>query len=67
MPRRLFGRDARGFVTGSSFDPVTTGVDVAAKRLPSGGSLVLLDCRGPQRNRVRTRGLETGTSPVTAE
>eukprot|EP00913_Durusdinium_trenchii_P023132 g21714.t1 len=44
----LYGRDAghRGFVTGSSFDPVTTGVDVAAKRLPSGGSLVLLDCEG---------------------
>ena len=34
----------RVFETGSSFDPVTTGVDVAAKRLPTGGSLILADC-----------------------
>ncbi|CAJ1411373.1 unnamed protein product [Effrenium voratum] len=45
----LHGQDAvgrQGFQTGSSFDPVTHGVDVAAKKLPGGGSLVLADCPG---------------------
>ncbi|CAJ1392257.1 unnamed protein product, partial [Effrenium voratum] len=45
----LHGQDAvgrQGFQTGSSFDPVTHGVDVAAKKLPGGGSLVLADCEG---------------------
>lgn len=44
----LYGDAAekRGFETGSSFDPVTSGVDVAAKRLPGGGALVLADCEG---------------------
>eukprot|EP00438_Fugacium_kawagutii_P023816 Skav220105 [mRNA] locus=scaffold1727:6647:10751:+ [translate_table: standard] len=44
---------SRGFETGSSFDPVTSGVDVAAKRLPGGGALVLADC-GALRGQVMT-------------
>ena len=45
----LLGQDAaerRDFATGSSFDPVTSGVDVAAQRLPGGGALILADCEG---------------------
>ncbi|CAE7350632.1 unnamed protein product [Symbiodinium natans] len=45
----LLGPDASDrscFETGSAFDPVTVGVDVAARRLPGGGALVLADCEG---------------------
>ncbi|CAE7860799.1 GBP7, partial [Symbiodinium sp. KB8] len=45
----LLGADAGDrscFETGSAFDPVTIGVDVAARRLPGGGALVLADCEG---------------------
>lgn len=44
-----FGADRleeSGFTTGDSFDPVTEGVDVAARLLPDGGSLVVADCEG---------------------
>ena len=34
------------FRSGTSFDPVTTGVDVAARPLPGGGSLIVGDCEG---------------------
>eukprot|EP00439_Symbiodinium_sp_Y106_P003692 s4094_g1.t1 len=42
--RTSLGRSC--FETGSAFDPVTIGVDVAARRLPGGGALVLADCEG---------------------
>lgn len=35
-----------GFETGGSFDPVTTGVDVAIRPLPDGGALIVGDCEG---------------------
>jgi hypothetical protein len=43
-----FGPDteAPGFQTGDSFDPVTEGVDVAARQLPNGGTLIVADCEG---------------------
>ncbi|CAE8617601.1 unnamed protein product, partial [Polarella glacialis] len=44
----IFGLDSSGcragFETGSSFDPVTNGIDVAVKPLPGGGALVVADC-----------------------
>mmetsp|Transcript_170142 Transcript_170142/g.545616 ORF Transcript_170142/g.545616 Transcript_170142/m.545616 type:complete len:934 (+) Transcript_170142:84-2885(+) len=40
------GGGAGGFETGSSFDPVTTGVDVAVRLLPGGGALIVGDCEG---------------------
>mmetsp|Transcript_9274 Transcript_9274/g.16867 ORF Transcript_9274/g.16867 Transcript_9274/m.16867 type:complete len:719 (-) Transcript_9274:5-2161(-) len=46
----IFGLDSSGcragFETGSSFDPVTNGIDVAVKPLPGGGALVVADCEG---------------------
>lgn len=45
----IFGAEAGddgGFETGGSFDPVTTGVDVAARPLPGGGALIVGDCEG---------------------
>lgn len=43
----VFGKDGGpGFATGSSFEPVTSGVDVAARPLPEGGTLVVADCEG---------------------
>lgn len=41
------GGTGAGFATGCSFEPVTTGVDVAVRLLPGGGgSLVVADCEG---------------------
>jgi len=40
------GCEAGGFETGDSFDPVTSGIDVATRVLPSGGTLVVADCEG---------------------
>jgi len=40
------GSSASGFETGSTFEPVTAGVDVAAHLLPGGGALVVGDCEG---------------------
>eukprot|EP00928_Gymnodinium_smaydae_P039522 TRINITY_DN26988_c1_g5_i1.p1 TRINITY_DN26988_c1_g5~~TRINITY_DN26988_c1_g5_i1.p1 ORF type:complete len:801 (-),score=144.95 TRINITY_DN26988_c1_g5_i1:161-2563(-) len=34
------------FETGDTFEPVTTGVDVAVHKLASGGALVVADCEG---------------------
>jgi len=43
-----FGKElgSAGFETGSSFDPVTEGVDIAVRLLPGGGALILGDCEG---------------------
>mmetsp|Transcript_24753 Transcript_24753/g.57152 ORF Transcript_24753/g.57152 Transcript_24753/m.57152 type:complete len:725 (+) Transcript_24753:47-2221(+) len=37
---------ADGFTTGGSFEPVTTGVDIATRTLRDGGTLVVGDCEG---------------------
>lgn len=44
----IFGssQSSSGFETGSSFEPVTSGVDVAAQSLPGGGTLIVADCEG---------------------
>mmetsp|Transcript_48020 Transcript_48020/g.88408 ORF Transcript_48020/g.88408 Transcript_48020/m.88408 type:complete len:725 (+) Transcript_48020:52-2226(+) len=38
--------EADGFTTGGSFEPVTTGVDIATRALRDGGTLVVGDCEG---------------------
>lgn len=38
--------EVSGFTTGDTFDPVTEGVDVAARQLPDGGTLIVADCEG---------------------
>eukprot|EP00929_Paragymnodinium_shiwhaense_P004623 TRINITY_DN10572_c0_g1_i5.p1 TRINITY_DN10572_c0_g1~~TRINITY_DN10572_c0_g1_i5.p1 ORF type:complete len:723 (-),score=122.85 TRINITY_DN10572_c0_g1_i5:449-2575(-) len=48
----VFGREwaanahGAGFQTGDTFEPVTTGVDVAVRPLRGGGALVVADCEG---------------------
>mmetsp|Transcript_59727 Transcript_59727/g.142109 ORF Transcript_59727/g.142109 Transcript_59727/m.142109 type:complete len:756 (-) Transcript_59727:191-2458(-) len=39
-------RESDGFKTGATFEPVTTGVDVAVRSLRDGGTLVVGDCEG---------------------